>query len=413
MSNAAFSSSRLKHAQKHGPRKTPWLALTALTLSGAALSSCGLTDVYKDKEKRCKINCKDDDSSSTQKNEEPFNFNLEFWNQNTPRSKLDPTTEVSALLKSNPFKLLANALKTVSDDAAEAKQTATTNPDSPQGQCLKEVFSVPFAKTNNSTTGTLDYGKCVDLGKLQDRLNANRNTDRDGKLKVLELGSALQIKTTGSMPTLVGGDLLHDAGNGFELASFFPFKSVRGGDLTEPNAVRSFSLHLMRGSVQGVALERSSAATVLKKSWGLLYAGLDEQSPLKLEWKPASGELKLVGSLATLSASFQKPTTQTQWEAFGYSREFIFADFTISAPTLELNSQLGWNEQVNMSGSYFLRLNGDLVGTGGAASQLFRFQGLGRPCLLNVGLVTGFQGEVPVEQALGQITICNSAQAAP
>ncbi|MEN9528616.1 MAG: hypothetical protein RI932_489 [Pseudomonadota bacterium] len=407
MSHTLRYSSRLAHPLKN--RNTFFPLFAVLAFSGFALTGCGLTDVYKDKEKRCKINCSNSDSSA-QQNDEPFNFNLDFWNQNTPRSKLDPATEVSALLKSNPFKLLANALKTVSDDAAEAKQTVTTSPDLPQAQCLKEVFSVPFAKSADSTSATLDYGKCVDLAKLQDRLNSGRNIERDGKLKVLELGSALQIKTTGSLPTLTGGDALHDAGNGFELATLFPFKPVRGGDLTSPNATRAFSLHLVRGSVQGVALERASAATVLKKSWGLLYAGLDERSPLKLEWKPAAGELKLVGSLATLSASFQRPTNQTQWEAFGYSREFIFADFTISAPTLDLNTQLGWNEQTNMSGSYFLRLNGDLVGTGGSASQLFRFQGLGRPCVLNVGLVTGFQGEVPVEQALGQVTICNSGQ---
>ncbi|MBM3381571.1 MAG: hypothetical protein FJY29_03925 [Betaproteobacteria bacterium] len=407
MSHASRHPSRLAHTLNPRTALLPWTS--ALALCGIALSGCGLTDVYQDKEKRCKINCSAEDSSE-QKNDEPFNLSLDFWNQNTPRSKLDPATEVSALLRSNPFKLLANALKTVSDDANEAKQTVTTSPDSPQAQCLKEVFTAPFAKSTDTTTATLDYGKCVDLARLRERLNSSRNTDRDGKLKVLEIGSALLIKTAGSLPTLAGGDALHDAGNGFELASFFPFKLLRGSDLTQPNAVRSFSLHLVRGSVQGVALERTSAAAVLKKSWGLLYAGLDERSPLKLEWKPGAGELKLVGSLATLSASFQKPTTQTQWEAFGYSREFIFADFTISAPALELNTQLGWSDQVNMSGSYFLRLNGDLVGTGGSSSQLFRFQGLGRACVLNVGLVTGFQGEVPVEQPLGQISICNSAQ---
>ena len=373
------------------------------------LSSCGVLDAYKDKEKRCKLNCKSDDSSGNA-NDEPFNFDLNFWNQSTPRSKLDPTTEVAAILRSNPFKLIANALKTVSDDINDAKQTASATPTSPQGQCLKERFSTALAKNNERTSATLDYGKCVDLIKLQERLNANRNTDRDGKMKVLEIGSALQLQSSGSLQLVSGGDALQDAGNGFELPNVFPFKTIRSSDLLDPNAVKNFSLHLMRGSVQGVALERTSAATVLKKSWGVLYAGLNDLEPLRFEWSPSIGQLKMTGSVATLSASFQRPTTQTQWDSFGYSREFIFADFTVSNTGLELSPQLGWTEQANLSGSYFLRINGDLVGTGGSGSQLFRMQALGRPCQLNVGLVTGFQGDVPVEQSLGQISICSTAQ---
>lgn len=101
------------------------------------LSSCGVLDAYKDKEKRCKLNCKSDDSSGNA-NDEPFNFDLNFWNQSTPRSKLDPTTEVAAILRSNPFKLIANALKTVSDDINDAKQTASATPTSPQDNVLRK-----------------------------------------------------------------------------------------------------------------------------------------------------------------------------------------------------------------------------------------------------------------------------------
>lgn len=374
-----------------------------------SLSACGFLDAYKDKEKRCKLNCKSSDSTS-KANDEPFNFDLNFWNQTTPRSKLDPSTEVAALLRSNPFKLLANALKTVTDDTNEAKQAAAATPITPQGSCLKEVFGAALGKSNDLTSATLDYGKCVDLAKLQDRLNANRNVERDGKFKVIELDSALQLRSSGSLALVSGQDGLHDAGNGFELANVFPFKNVRATELNDTNTTQNFSIHLVRGTTQGVALERTSAATILKKSWGLLYAGLNDREPLKLSWSPALGQIKVTGSLATLSASFQRPTTQSQWDAFGYSREFIFADFTLTTTGLEVGPQLGWTEQASLSGSYFLRLNGDLVGTGGNGSQLFRMEGLGRPCQLKVGLVTGFQGEVPVEESLGQISICGTAQ---
>jgi len=140
-----------------------------------------------------------------------------------------------------------------------------------------------------------------------------------------------------------------------------------------------------------------------------VYAGLDDQQPLKISWAPSAGTAKITGSLAALSASFQRPTTQTQWDSFGYSREYIFADFQLSSDALEMGPQLGWTEQTNMTGSYFLRLNGDLVETGGNGSQLFRLQATGRPCLLNVGLVTAFDGNVPVEQPVGQVSICSNA----
>lgn len=393
---------RYMHRQSGGP-------ILSMCISAVVLSSCGFLDAYKEKEKRCKINCKTEDSS-TQSNNQPFNFDLNFWNQTTPRSKLDPVTEVASLIKSNPFKLLSNALKTINDDTNDAKTAASSAPLTTQGACLKEIFGHPFEKSKDLTNATLDYGKCIDLQKLQERLNANRNTDRDGKLKVIEIGSALQIKNTGSLPLKSGQDGLHEAGNGFEISSAFPLKSISQADVLEDTIERSFSIQLVRGSVQGVALERTSAATILKKSWGLLYAGLSDQEPLRMSWSPALGQLKIAGSLATLSASFQRPTTQSQWDSFGYSREFIFADFSLSSPDLEIGPQLGWNEQVKLSGSYFLRLNGDLVGTGGAGSQLFRMEGSGQPCLLKVTLVTGFKGQEPVEEPVGQISICGSSQ---
>lgn len=379
-----------------------------LALTGVGTNGCGLTDVYKDKQKRCKLNCPSEDSDA-QKNHEPFNFDLAYWNQTTPRSKLDPGTEVTALLRSNPFKLIANALKTAAEDTADAKKTTSSETQSPQSECLQEVFGTAFNNVGNSSSIKIDYGKCVDLKALQERLNANRNTSRDGQLKVIELGSALQLKLNGNMPLADGSDALHAAQTAFDLAQVFPFKVLRGGETSAPNSSYDFSFHLLRGSVQGVAIERTSSPTVLKKSWGLLLAGLNEEEPLKLQWSPGSGQLKIVGSLATLSASFQRPTTQTQWDSFGYSREFIFADFTLTETELRMGPTLGWSEQTSLSGSYYLRLNGDLIGTGGSGSQLFRMQGLDRPCLLNVGLVTGFNGETPQEQPLGQISICGAS----
>ena len=316
---------------------------------------------------------------------------------------------MTALLRSNPFKLLANALKTAAEDTADAKKTTSSATPTPQAECLQEVFGSAFEQSGSSSSVQIDYGRCVDLIALQDRLNSNRNVSRDGLLKVIELGSALQLKLNGSIPLANNSDALHSAQTAFDLPQIFPFKAVRGGETSSPNSDFDFSFHLMRGSVQGVAIERASSPAILKKSWGLLLAGLNQEEPLKLKWSPASGELKVVGSLATLSASFQRPTTQTQWDSFGYSREFIFADFTLTESELSLGPTLGWSEQTAMSGSYYLRLNGDLVGTGGSGSQLFRMQGLGRPCLLNVGLVTGFNGDTPQEQPLGQISICNSS----
>jgi hypothetical protein len=72
-----------------------------------------------------------------------------------------------------------------------------------------------------------------------------------------------------------------------------------------------------------------------------------------------------------------------------------------------MNSQLGWNEQTIMNGSYYLRVNGDLVEAGGQQSKLFHMKALGRSCVLDIGLVTGFENQTPVEQSLGQINICN------
>lgn len=393
--------------QRHLSHRLSGSLLTGTALLSLGLIGCGLTDVYKDKQKRCKINCKAEDSDA-QKNIEPFNFDLEYWNKTTPRSKLDPGTEVTALLRSNPFKLLANALKTAAEDTADAKKTTTSETPTPQSECLQEVFGTSVSQTGESSSVQIDYGRCVDLAALQERLNSNRNASRDGLLKVIEMGSALKLTVNGSIPLTNNTDALHSAQTAFDLPQIFPFKSLRGGETSSPNSVFEFSFHLMRGSVQGVAIERTSSPAVLKKSWGLLLAGLNSDEPLKVTWSPSNGELKLVGSLATLSASFQRPTTQTQWDSFGYSREFIFADFTLSESELSLGPTLGWSEQSSLNGSYYLRLNGDLVGTGGSGSQLFRMQGLGRPCLLNVGLVTGFNGEVPQEEPLGQISICNT-----
>lgn len=408
MRNSSVTCKKKPSAYVFGLPRTRFVCCSGLLTLTAMLSGCGLTDVYKDKEKRCKINCASDDGNG-QPTPESFNFDLDYWNKTTPRSKLDPGTEVTALLQSNPFKLLSNALKTAAEDTADAKKTVSAESPTAQSDCLQSVFGTPFTHAGDTSSIQLDYGKCVDLKALQDRLNANRNTSRDGVLKVIELGSALQLKLTGGIPLLDGADALHSADTAFDMPSIFPFKTVRGGETNDPNGSYEFALRMLRGSVQGVAVEKASSATVLKKSWGLLLAGLSDEEPLKLQWSPASGQLKLVGSLATLSASFQRPTTQTQWDSFGYSREFIFADFTLTETELKMGPTLGWSEQTNMSGSYYLRLNGDLIGTGGAGSQLFRMQGMGRPCLLQVGLVTGFNANVPVEEPLGQISICQSS----
>ena len=378
-----------------------------VALSSLAMGACGILDAYKNHEIKCKLNCTSEDSSKAQA--QPFNFDLTYWNQSTPRSKLDPSTEVVPLLRSNPFKILANALKTVSEDTLQAKQAIAVTPLTAQAECLKNVFTAALSKTASRSEAKLDYGQCVDHAKLEEKLNASRNTATDGKIRVIELDSAIQLITLGSLPLANGGDALLDAEKGVDLPTTFPFRSLRASELQDPTAIKNLSSHLIRGTVQGTAIERSSSATILKKAWGLLYAGLDERQPLKVEWSPSAGKVKLVGSLATLSASFQRPTTQTQWDAFGYSREFIFADFVVSGSGLELNSQLGWSEQMTMSGSYFLRMNGDLVDAGGNGSQLFHMQALDKPCMLSVGLVTGFQGETPVEQPLGQMTICGNS----
>ncbi|MEY2987779.1 MAG: hypothetical protein RJB13_1300, partial [Pseudomonadota bacterium] len=164
------------------------LACAALLSTG--LIGCGLTDVYKDKQKRCKLNCATEDSDS-QKSAEPFNFDLEYWNKTTPRSKLDPGTEVAALLRSNPFKLLSNALKTAAEDTVDAKKTTSADASTPQSECLEEVFGTAFSQSGNTSSIKIDYGRCVDLKALQDRLNSNRNVSKDGTLKVIEMGSAL------------------------------------------------------------------------------------------------------------------------------------------------------------------------------------------------------------------------------
>lgn len=371
------------------------------------LSGCGFLDVYKKQEKRCKAFCNEE--ANKREEDPPFNFDLGYWNQTTPRSQLDPNTELVPLLRSNPMKLLANALKTVSDDLAEAKQAIGKTPTTEQTECLKEVFTSQFKNTDARSEGSLDYGRCVDLRKLEERLNANRNTATDGKVRVIELDSALHLISLGRLPLSSGADAMQDAGSGLDLASVLPFRSVKAADVATPNETQNLKFLLVRGTVQGTALEKVGTAGVLKKSWGLLYAGLDENQPLQVDWQPAQNYVKLNGSLATLSAAFQRTTTQTQWDGFGYSREFIFTNFSFTAPQLELNSQLGWSDQAVMNGSYFLRINGDLVGAGGEQSKLFHMKASGRACTLDVGLVTGFQGETPVEQSLGQISICTAA----
>ncbi|MEN9808477.1 MAG: hypothetical protein RLZZ488_44 [Pseudomonadota bacterium] len=380
----------------------------ALFLLPAALllGGCGFLDVYKKQEKRCKAFC---DADSTKPEEDPpFNFDIGYWNQTTPRSQLDPNTELVPLLRSNPMKLLANALKTVSEDLGEAKQAIGKTPATTQTECLKEVFTSPFKNTEGRSEGSLDYGRCVDLRKLEERLNSSRNSSTDGKIKVIELDSALHLISLGRLPLAAGGDAMQDAGSGLDLANVLPFRSVKAADVASPNETQNLKFLLVRGSVQGTALEKAGTAGILKKSWGLLYAGLDENQPLQVDWQPAQNNVKISGSMATLSAAFQRATTQTQWDGFGYSREFIFANFSFSAPQLELNSQLGWSDQAVMNGSYYLRINGDLVEAGGQQSKLFHMKASGRACMLDVGLVTGFQGETPVEQSLGQISICTA-----
>lgn len=371
------------------------------------LSGCGFLDVYKKQEKRCKAFCNEDSNKAEE--DPPFNFDLGYWNQTTPRSKLDPNTELVPLLRSNPMKLLANALKTVSDDIGEANQAIGKTPATAQTECLKEVFTSPFKNSESRSEGSLDYGRCVDLRKLEERLNANRNSSTDGKVRVIELDSALHLISLGRLPLAGGGDAMQDADSGLNLVKVLPFRSIKAADLSAPSETQNLKFLLVRGTVQGTALGKTGTAGVLKKSWGLLYAGLDENQPLQVDWKPEQNNVKITGSLATLSAAFQRTTTQTQWDGFGYSREFIFTNFSFSAPQLEMNSQLGWSDQAVMNGSYFLRINGDLVEAGGQQSKLFHMKASGRACTLDVGLVTGFQGETPIEQSLGQISICTAA----
>jgi hypothetical protein len=385
----------------------PVLSFTSLAVGSLSLTSCGFLDAYKSHEKRCKANC--DSNSADGSDSKPFNFDLTYWNQTTPRSQLDPNTELVPLIRSNPFKLIANALKTVSDDISEAKQALSKNPPTAQSECLKSVFTAAMNKSAGRSEASLDYGNCVDLRSLEERLNSNRNTTKDGKLKIIDLSSALHFVSLGQLPLAAGGDGLQDANTGLDITTVLPFRTVRASDVANPSQSQTLKFHFVRGSVQGTALERTASSTILKKSWGLLYVGLDERQPLITEWSPEQNRVRLSGSVATLSASFQRPASQTQWEGFGYSREFIFADFSISSPTLELNSQFGWSEQASLAGSYFLRINGDLVEAGGDKSRLFHLKGLGRPCTLEVGLVTGFQGETPVEQPLGQVSICSAA----
>jgi hypothetical protein len=405
MKDAARAVCQLMSLKRRARRRMALFLSTGPLLAG--LTGCGLLEVYKPQDKRCKTFCDDDNANA--KKDIPFNFDLAYWNKLTPRSSLDANTELAPLLRSNPFKLLGNALKTTSDDIQEAKLSIEKTPSNNQIECLKQVFTAPLTKSADRSESVLDYGRCVDLPKLEERLNANRNTGKDGKLKVLELDSALRLISEGQLPTSAGGDALHDATTGLDLASVLPFRSLRAQDLSNPEVKHVLKLHVVRGSVQGTAVEKIGTATILKKSWGLLYTGLDDQQKLQVEWTPNQNTVKLLGSMATLSATFQRPTTQTQWDGFGYSREFIFTDLTLSGTSLEMNSQLGWNEQTSMSGSYYLRVNGDLVDAGGQQSKLFHMKALGRPCVLDVGLVTGFENETPIEQSLGQINICNSA----
>ncbi|NBW80603.1 hypothetical protein EBR21_02510 [bacterium] len=395
------AASELQNHTHPGSGLRPFLLLTCVWTAG-----CGVLDVYKPHEKRCKSMCNDDNSTSAKPT--PFNFDLSYWNQTTPRSQLDPNTELVPLLRSNPFKLVANAMKTVSDDVAQAKSTIDSGSQSSQAACLKQVFTAPFSKASNRNAGSIDYGKCVEISKLEERLNSNRNTAKDGKIKVIELDSALQFVSQGNLSLKSGGDALLDANSGLELANVLPWRSVKASDLLDAAQTQIMKINLTRGSVQGTALEKVGSSNILKKSWGLLFVGLDERQPLQVEWNPQSSSVRLTGSIATLSAAFQRPTSQTQWDGFGYSREFIFTDFNLSGSNLELNETIGWGEQVTMQGSYFLRVNGDLVEAGGDQSKLFHLKALGKPCLLDVGLVTGFQGDVPQEQPLGQISICNA-----
>ena len=90
MNESCAGAQRSKKAVQRLLNRQPSKALLAGSIFlCVGLSGCGLSDLYKDKEKRCKLNCTTEDSDS-KKSVEPFNFDLEYWNKTTPRSKLDP-----------------------------------------------------------------------------------------------------------------------------------------------------------------------------------------------------------------------------------------------------------------------------------------------------------------------------------
>jgi hypothetical protein len=372
-------------------------------LAFVALSGCGENNPYKERDKKCKVNCGSEDAvpknEKLPRNTNSLSLGVAFWDQNVPRTQLTSEQELG-LATLSPFAVAEYSLASVQNDIVRTT-SPEKNPYADARACVSKIFQQPKKMWLRGVEYTSDYGKCVPLAALDAADRAERQELRaQGKaaaaaLEHVEFERAFRIaspNTSGWNSDTQGMALTETV---LEQKEGFPFVPLVPADV-QCSETRCADIPLVTAyanvnrewihelNAQGQKTGKKQLRRVAQW-YGL---GESEDSTLNIHFEPQS--VVLNGSVYMASSVVQDPKSENPYQgklARGQSVEFEFRDFKLLSNTPQTNVALGFGPNVLLEGLYVVYVNQPFDKSAPANATTgakYVVAGKGQPCLANL-----------------------------
>jgi hypothetical protein len=395
----------MEDSKMHKPSsQTQTKLLIALALG--TLTSCGDNNPYKDKDKRCKLNCENQDAvkraAETFPRKDPaLPLALNYWDANSPRSVFELATQVQ-LASKNPFFVAFGALQSMGNNAKTARDMVGSK--DAWKNCIGTQFVNAPKALGEGLEWSADFGKCQPLAQF----DADAENERK---KALAKGEALPFTTflgfeqgfrfavlNPSSLNQSSLNLIESTQKSAQLDQNILFSPTTSKDFSctetecSPLAITfaTGESKLFKLMIKGEKEEKRSVA-----SWTAGGFSSDPAKALRSQYTENGQTLVLNGSVYTTLAVTKNPVNGQLFQgevSNGYSLEFQFLDFKMKGTAPRLGTTLGFDKSVALSGVYYIFLNQPLdpaAPNGFKGSAVFAAVGRGEPCLVNLFQVKG------------------------
>ena len=375
-------------------------------MSAAFLASCGDNNPYKARDKKCKVNCDNQDAvpanEKLPRTNTPLSLALNFWETNTPRSELS-REQKDALASSNPFNIANEVLSKVKKNAQTGREYQGSKEKFEA--CSADQFVNPPKPLGEGYEWNADYGRCYPLAMLNgiaenDRAKARARGQDSPKLTYLgfEQGFRFAFLNPQSL-NAQALSLVESTQQAALLDQNILFAPTTSRDFScSEQDCQPLALTFGFGDVRTTKVESTKSKTVVDRYAEWTGAGFASEPAKALitQYKDGGQSLSLTGSLYRAATQTLNPKAEDPFQGsarLGWTLEFQFVDFKLTGTSPRLDTGLGFGPNVLLNGVYFIYVNYsfdpslDTIAKQPKGATRYAAVGRNEVCLVNLFLI--------------------------